>query len=61
LYAWIWRRLPGEGPTKVLIALGLVLVAVALLWYVVFPWLEPKLEFDRNTVENGGSSAPAEP
>lgn len=61
MYAWIWRRLPGEWPVKTLVALGLALVFVALLWYVVFPWAEPQIQFDRNTVEHGGSSVPGRP
>ena len=60
MYAWIWRLLPGQPTTKVLVALGLVLVIVALLWYVLFPWAEPKIQFDHGTVENG-TSAPAKP
>jgi len=32
---------------KWLQALGLFLAVVALLFFVVFPWLEPYLPFDR--------------
>ena len=59
MYGWIWRRLPGQGTGKVAVALGLVLLTAAVLWYVVFPWMEPKLRYDHGTV--GGTSAPATP
>jgi hypothetical protein len=60
MYAWIWHLLPGRPATKALVALGLVLVVVLLLWYVVFPWAEPHIRFDHGTVE-GGTSSPAKP
>jgi hypothetical protein len=47
MYVWIWRRLPGPTALRVLQALGLFLAVVALLFFVVFPWLEPYLPFDR--------------
>jgi hypothetical protein len=46
LYGWIWRHLPGPVPVKVLGALALVLVVLALLFFVVFPWAEPRLPFN---------------
>ena len=58
MYAWIWRHLPGRWPTKTAIAAGLVLVAVLVLWFAVFPWLEPRLQFDRGVVEHGGPASP---
>ncbi|SEG75701.1 hypothetical protein SAMN04489712_11173 [Thermomonospora echinospora] len=59
MYGWIWRRLPGQGLVKVLVAVGLVAAIVLLLWYAVFPWAESKIQFDQNTVEHGGAPAPA--
>lgn len=56
MYALIWRILPGQWQVKVLVALGLVIALVVALWYVVFPWVEPKIQFDRGTVEHGSSS-----
>ncbi|HEX6472209.1 MAG TPA: hypothetical protein VF069_24170 [Streptosporangiaceae bacterium] len=62
MYGALWRLLPGDRPTKALTAFVLVLGTVALLWYVVFPWLEPKIRFDHGTVQGDtGSSAPATP
>ncbi|RFS87009.1 hypothetical protein D0T12_01775 [Actinomadura spongiicola] len=51
MYAWIWRRLPGEWPTKTATALGLVIAVAAVFWYMIFPWLEPKLQFDHGVVD----------
>ena len=51
MYAWIWRRLPGTWPTKTATALGLAIAAAAIFWYVVFPWAEPKVQFDHGVVQ----------
>ncbi|MCD0452472.1 hypothetical protein LO762_25275 [Actinocorallia sp. API 0066] len=54
MYLWIWRRLPVRHPAaKAAVALGLVLVAVAALWFWVFPWLETQLAFDKSTLHEG--------
>ena len=58
MYGWIWRSLPGGLPGKVLGCLLLLTAAVALLFLVVFPAVEPLLPLGDVTVE--GSSAPAE-
>ena len=57
MYTTLWKLLPGDRGTKALTALGLVLAAVALLWYVLFPWLEPKIQFDHSAVP-GTTSTP---
>lgn len=50
MYVWIWRHLPGGLPGKLLGSLVLVAAAVALLFFVVFPWAEPRLPFNQVTV-----------
>jgi hypothetical protein len=50
MYAWIWRSLPGGTRSKALLALLLALAVVALLLFVVFPWVEPRLPFNDVTV-----------
>lgn len=50
MYTWIWRKLPGGLPGKVAGSLLLVTIAVALLLFVVFPWLEPRLPLNDVTV-----------
>ena len=56
MYAWIWRRLPGPWPAKLALALVGIAAVVALLFTVVFPWVEPRLPFSNVTVDD---SAPA--
>lgn len=50
MYGFIWRILPGGRAAKTAQALILLAAVVALLWFVVFPWLEPRLPFNDVTV-----------
>lgn len=50
MYVWIWRRLPGGRPGKLIGSALLILVVVALLFLVVFPWIEPRMPFNDVTV-----------
>lgn len=61
MYAWIWRKLPGPWPVKLVEALVLLVAVVALLFTVVFPWLEPRLPFNDVTVGGppGASASPS--
>ena len=52
MYGWIWRHLPGPTASKAALALVLVLAVVALLLFVVFPWVEPRLPFNDVTVDH---------
>lgn len=45
MYAWLWRHLPGTLALRILQAVILVAAVVALLMFLVFPWLEPRLPF----------------
>jgi hypothetical protein len=47
MYGWLWRHLPGPTGAKVAECVVLFLAVVALLFFVVVPWLEPYLPFDR--------------
>jgi hypothetical protein len=49
VYSWIWRKLPGSSAVKVIEAVVLVAAVTALLLFVVFPWLEPRLPFNAVT------------
>jgi hypothetical protein len=49
MYTWIWRHLPGPVAVKLLETLIIIVAVVALLFFVVFPWLEPYLPFDHVT------------
>ncbi len=48
MYGWIWRRLPFGLPGKLVGSLLLTAAAVALLWYVVFPAIDPHLPFNND-------------
>lgn len=50
MYGWIWRMLPGTFPVKLLQAVVLVAAVVALLLFVVFPWISPMLPFNNPTI-----------
>ncbi|MEU6427962.1 hypothetical protein ABZ860_18900 [Microbispora sp. NPDC046973] len=43
MYGFLWRRLPGGTGLRLAVVLLLTGVAVAALWYVVFPWLAPRV------------------
>lgn len=43
MYGWIWRQLPGGTALRLFQALLLVALVSALLLFVLFPYLEPRL------------------
>ncbi|WP_214319251.1 hypothetical protein [Nonomuraea sediminis] len=51
MYAWLWRKLPGKLAVKLLLTAVLLAVVVAVLWYAVFPLLEPAVPLDEVTVK----------
>jgi hypothetical protein len=46
MYAWIWRRIPGPTPARLLISAAMLLVAVAILWQWLFPWMYTHVPLD---------------
>lgn len=50
MYTWLWRTLPGGLPLKLLQVLILFLAVTALLFFVVFPWIEPYMPYNNVTV-----------
>jgi hypothetical protein len=60
VYGWIWRRLPFGPLGKSIGSVLLILAAAALLWYVVFPAVDPYLPFnDRGVTSPDGPPAPS--
>ena len=59
VYGWIWRALPGGRLAKSAGALVLFLLVVLLLFFVVFPAVEPLLPFSDVTVDSPGPSSAA--
>ena len=53
MYGWIWRQLPGGRLGKSMSALLLAVAVAAVLFFVVFPWIQPRLPFHHVTVEPG--------
>jgi len=51
VYVWIWRRLPGGVPGKLLGCLILLFAVLVLLFKLVFPWAEKRLPFNDVTVD----------
>ena len=53
MYGWIWRHIPvRQAKFKALISLIVVAALGAVLWYKVFPAVEPILPFDDGQIEN---------
>jgi hypothetical protein len=40
MYSWLWRKLPGNLVQKVLQVILLSAVALAAMYFFVFPWLD---------------------
>ncbi|MDX6203598.1 MAG: hypothetical protein QOF82_804 [Frankiales bacterium] len=51
MYVWIWRKLPGNLAAKLGGSLALLLVALAVLFFLVFPFAEPRLPFNNVNVD----------
>jgi hypothetical protein len=51
MYAWLWRRLPGNLAVRAALALVLLGLVVWLLFEQVFPWIDPRLPFNQVTVD----------
>lgn len=51
MYGWIWRKLPGGAKAKTAECFLLFLAVVALLFFVIFPYVEPRLPFNDVTVD----------
>lgn len=63
MYVWIWRRLPGGLPGKLAGSLVLLAGALALLFFLVFPWAEKRLPFNDVSVDKPvtSTSVPVSP
>ncbi|HVV77562.1 MAG TPA: hypothetical protein VHC43_16185 [Mycobacteriales bacterium] len=58
MYGWIWRKLPGGIPGKLLGCAVLLFATLVLLFLVVFPWAGPKLPFNHVTVDTTPTAHP---
>jgi len=46
MYGWIWQRLPGSRRTRTATTAAILVVLLAVLWLVVFPWAASHLPID---------------
>jgi len=46
MYEWIWRKLPGGLAGKIGGCVVLLAGVLALLFLVIFPWVEPRLPWN---------------
>jgi len=60
MYVWIWRRLPGGVPGKLLGCLVLLAGVLALLFFLLFPWAERRLPFNDVSI-NGNTTSTSSP
>jgi len=58
MYGWLWRHLPGGRARRTTTALVVLAGVVALLFLVVFPWLDARVPWTEVTV---GAPRPAAP
>lgn len=59
MYTWIWRKIPGGVPGKLLGCAVLLFATLALLFLVIFPWASPKLPFNHVTIDTTPSPQPS--
>lgn len=55
MYVWLWRHLPGNVAVRIGELLLLFIAVVALLMFVIFPWIEPHLPLNQVTVPHRGA------
>jgi hypothetical protein len=65
MYEWLWRKLPGAYASKLGGCVALLVGVLALLFFVIFPWVQPRLPWNDVNVDSPlieqtvPSSAPA--
>ena len=52
MYGWVWRHLPGATWLRALLSVVLAVLFVALLFFVVFPWLDGVLGINEVTIDS---------
>ncbi len=56
IFPAIWRILPGPAWLRALIVAVLLLAIVAVLFLLVFPWVDERLQIDEGTVQTSTHS-----
>lgn len=52
MYGWVWRHLPGATWLRALLSVVMAVLFVALLFFVVFPWLDGVLGINEVTIDS---------
>lgn len=47
MYGWIWRHLPGNAAVRTFLSLALMVLVLYVLFEHFFPWLDPRLPFNK--------------
>ena len=58
MYGWLWRHLPGPWFARIGELLVLLVGVLALLFYIVFPAVDPHLPFNEVTVQQPSTPSP---
>lgn len=58
MYAWLYRRLPGPTPVRIVLVVVLVAAVFLLLMEVVFPAVEALMPYSDVAVDPVGASTP---
>jgi hypothetical protein len=58
VYVWIWRTLPGNWAAKLAGTLLLLAGALAVLFLLLFPFVEPRLPWNNVNVDQPATDQP---
>ncbi|AZA12508.1 hypothetical protein ACFPVT_01360 [Corynebacterium choanae] len=50
MYSWMWSKLPGQWPVKLIITLIIAVAVFFLLMEVVFPWVSSMMPYNEVAV-----------
>lgn len=50
MYGLVWRRLPGPLAVRIVTAVLVALAVLALLWFVVFPFVDSRYTYSPGTI-----------
>jgi len=51
VYGAVWRLLPGPTAVRVVLAVMLLAGVLAVLWFLVFPWVDSRVSLSPGTVD----------
>lgn len=60
MYAWIWHKLPFGLRGKFVGSFALVASVITLLWFVIFPAIEPNMPFNDGQMDDTSEVVPSD-